>query len=237
MPTRREMITAMGAVAAGQALLADAVAQERNPAAAVEDRSSTIKITKMKATWVGPAVYVKLETNHGVTGWGEIKGVDPRVSKPLAQSLFELIDGENPTRIEHIWQKLYRAHRDIRGGPFMVHTLAGIDIALWDLAGKLWNTPIYRLLGGPTREKIRVHHTPQTVTTPPGSPFDHSGTPDEIARIVGWIKAAREKVGPKGAVMFDAHCAIPPAMLIQLASELKPYDLLFLEEPAVPGNI
>ncbi len=236
-PTRREMFTALGAVAAGQALLADAVAQERNPAAQIEDRSSTIKITKMRATRVAGTVYVKIDTNHGVVGWGEIKAVDPKVAKPLAESLFELIDGENPTRIEYIWQKLYRAHRDIRGGAFMVHTIAGIDMALWDLAGKLWNTPVYRLLGGPTRNRIRVYHTRQAKKLPPGGPYEHSGTPADIERIVANIKATREQVGPSGAVMLDAHCAIPPAMLIQLASALKPYDLLFLEEPAVPGNI
>ncbi len=235
--TRREMFTAMGAVAAGQAMLTDAVAQENNPAAQVADRSSTIKIAKMRAIWVGPTVFVKIETNHGITGWGEIKGVDPRVSKPLAESLFELIDGENPTRIEHIWQKLFRAHRDIRGGPFMIHTMAGIDIALWDLAGKLWNTPVHRLLGGPTRDKIRVYHTPQAKKLPPGGPYEHSLTPTDVEKIVANIKNTREAVGPSGAVMFDAHCAIPPASLIQLASALKPYDVLFIEEPAVPGNI
>ena len=105
LTTRRDVFTTMGAFAAGQALLADAVARERDPAVLVEDRSSTIKITKMRATRLGPAVFVKIETNHGVVGWGEIKGVDPKVSKALAESLFELIDGENPTRIEHIWQK------------------------------------------------------------------------------------------------------------------------------------
>ena len=235
--SRRQALSTFGAVAAGQALLADAVAQERNPAAQVADRSSTIKIAKMRASWVGPTVYVRIETNHGIVGWGEIKGVDPRVSKPLAESLFELIDGENPTRIEHIWQKLYRAHRDIRGGPFMIHTMAGIDIALWDIAGKLWNTPVYRLLGGPTRQKIRVYHTPQAKKVPPPGVFEHSGTPADIEKIVAAIKAAREQVGPAGAVMFDAHSAVPPATLIQLAAALKPYDVLFIEEPAVPGNI
>jgi len=235
--TRREMFGALGAVAAGQALLSDAVAQEKNPAAQVEDRSSTLKITKMRAMWIGPTVFVRIETNHGVVGWGEIKGVDPRVSKPLAESLFELIDGENPTRIEHIWQKLYRAHRDIRGGPFMIHTMAGIDIALWDIAGKLWNTPVYRLLGGPTRDKIRVYHTPQAKKVPPHDIYEHSGTPADIEKMVNAIKKAREDVGPSGAVMFDAHSAVPPATLIQLASAIKPYDVLFIEEPAVPGNI
>ena len=128
---------------------------------------------------------MKIETNHGVVGWGDIKGVDPRVAKPLAESLFELIDGENPTRIEHLWQKLYRAHRDIRGGAFMVHTLAGIDMALWDIAGKLWNVPVYRLLGGPCRDRIRVYHTPQAIKVRrPAALTSTASTPADIDRIV-----------------------------------------------------
>jgi len=236
-PTRRAVLTTLGAVTAGQALLSDAVAQDRNPAAQVADRASSIKITNTRATWVGASVYVRIETNHGVVGWGEIKGVDPRVAKPLAEALFEIIAGENPTRIEHLWQKLFRAHRDIRGGPFMIHTLAGIDTALWDITGKLWNAPVYRLLGGPSRDRIRVYHTPQAKKVPTPGVFEHAGTPADIDRIVASIKAAREQVGPGGAVMFDAHCAIPPATLIQLAGALKSYDLLFIEEPVVPGNI
>lgn len=234
---RRDLIQSFGAAAAGLAFLDAAVAQENKPGAQVEDRASTIRLTGMKTYWVGPVVYLKLETNHGIVGWGDIKGVDPRVSRVLAQSLFELIDGENPTRIEYLWQKVYRAHRDIRGGAFLVHTLAAIDIALWDIAGKLWNVPIYRLLGGPSRDKIRVYHTDKALKVPPHGIYDHAGVPTDIERMVNAIKAAREKVGPDGAVMFDAHSAVPPATLIQLAGALKPYDVLFIEEPAVPGNI
>jgi len=237
MPTRRDVLTSAGALAAGNALLADVVPAERNVAAQVADRSSTIRITRLRATWVNPCVFIKIETNHGIVGWGDLKGVDPRVSKPLAEALFELIDGENPTRIEHIWQKIYRAHRDIRGGPFMVHTLAAIDMALWDIAGKLWNVPVYRLLGGPCRDRIRVYHTPQAQKVPNPGQFEHSSSPADIERVVAAIRAARQKVGQNGAVMFDAHCALPPATLIQLAVAIKPYDVLFIEEPAVPGNI
>src|SRR3954453_24266479 len=236
-PPRRQLLTAAGAVAAGHVLLADAVGQERNPAANVADKSSSIKITRTRATWVGPAVYLRIETNHGIVGWGEVKAVDPRVAKPLAESLFELIDGENPTRIEHLWQKVYRAHRDIRGGPFMVHTLAGIDQALWDVAGKLWGVPVYRLLGGPCRDRIRVYHTPKAIKVPNPGVFEHASSPADIQRIVAAIAAARTSVGPDGVVMFDAHCALPPATLIQLASAIEPYDVLWIEEPAVPGNI
>jgi galactonate dehydratase len=236
MQSRREVLTT-GAVATGAALLNEAVAAEQNPAAQVGDRSSTIRITRLRATRVQAQVYVKVETNHGVVGWGEIKGIDPRVGKALVEVLFELIDGENPTRIEHLWQKIFRAHRDIRGGPFMVHTLAAIDMDLWDITGKLWGVPVYRLLGGPCRDRIRVYHTPQAVKVPPHGIYEHSGNPADIDRMVAAIRTARQKVGPSGAVMFDAHCAVPPATLIQLASAIKAYDVLFIEEPAVPGNI
>jgi galactonate dehydratase len=237
MPTRRDLLSAAACIAAGNALLKDAVGANQNPADQVVDRSSSIRITGLKSFLVSPCLFIRLETNHGIVGWGEIKGVDPRVAKTLVDSLYPLIDGENPTRIEYLWQKIYRAHRDIRGGAFLVHTLAGIDIALWDIAGKLWGTPIYRLLGGPCRDRIRVYHTPQAQKVPPPGLFEHSSTPADIDRILASIKAAREKVGPAGAVMFDAHSALPPATLIQLAGAMKPYDVLFIEEPAVPGNI
>jgi galactonate dehydratase len=234
---RRDCLAAAAALAAGAAALNEAVGADRNPAAQVADRTSTLRITGMRTFWVGPQVYLRIGTNHGVVGWGEVKAVDPRVAKVLAEVLFELIDGENPTRIEYLWQKIYRAHRDIRGGPFMVHTLAGIDMALWDLTGKLWGVPVYHMLGGPCRDRIRVYHTPKAVKVPPHGIYEHSSSPADIDRMVQAIKAAREKVGRDGAVMFDAHCALPPATLIQLAGALRPYDVLFIEEPAVPGNI
>lgn len=235
--TRRDFLTLSAALTAGQALLADAIADEQNPAAAAVDRTSTIRITGLRATWVNPCVFLRIETNHGVVGWGDIKGVDPRVSKPLVESLFELLDGENPTRIEYLWQKIFRSHRDMRGGALMVHTLAGIDMALWDITGKLWGVPVYRMLGGPCRDRIRVYHTPQARKVPSPGQFEHSSNPADISRIVAVIKAAREEVGANGAVMFDAHSALPPATLIQLAAAIRPYDVLFIEEPAVPGNI
>ena len=235
--TRRDFVALGAAAATGLAMVQDALCAERNPAVTAADKTSSIRITGYKAWWINPVLFIRIDTNHGVSGWGEIKGTDIRVAITLLESLYELLKDENPTRIEHLWQKLYRAHRDIRGGPFMVHVIAGIDIALWDLAGKLWGVPVYSLLGGPVRDRIRVYHTPKAEKVPPHGIYEHSGTPADIQRMVKAIAAARERVGPDGAVMFDAHCAVPPATLIQLASALKPYDLLFIEEPAVPGNI
>lgn len=209
----------------------------RSAAAEVGDRTSTLKITGLRTFRCNPNVFLRIETNHGIVGWGDLKGVDPRPAMALAESLYELLDGENPTRIEYLWQKLYRAHRDMRGGAFMVHTIAAFDMAFWDITGKLWGVPVYRLLGGPTRNRIRVYHTAKAQKVPPHGIYDHSGNPSDISRMVAAIKAARDRVGPDGAVMFDAHCAVPPATLIQFAAAVEPYNLLFIEEVAVPGNI
>ncbi len=235
--SRRQALWGGSAAAAGLAILQEAVGAESNPAAQVSDRTTNIRINGLQAFVVGPKAYIKIKTNFDVTGWGEVTGLDPKVACVLADSIYELLDGENPTRIEHLWQKVYRAHRDQRGGPYMTHVLSAIDVALWDITGKLWNVPVYRLLGGPVRDKVRMYPTPKAHKTGTGGPHPYSGDPTDIERLVRSVQETRKRVGPDGTVMFDAHCAVPPAMLIQLASALEPYDVLFLEEPAVPGNI
>jgi galactonate dehydratase len=147
MTNRRDLLTTFGMATAGALTLnafrgdfnaAFGAQQDNNPAANVADKTTTLKITRITPTPVKRKVFIKVETNHGVTGWGEIDQLETTVASALVKSLFELLDGENPTRIEHLWQKIYRSHRDMRGGPFMTHTLAGIDMALWDITGKLW---------------------------------------------------------------------------------------------------
>src|SRR5262249_51604552 len=104
----RRQLMGLGA-AAGAALLSEQVSLAQNPAAAVSDRTSSIRLSSLRATICRDRVFVKLGTNLGISGWGEIKGVVPSVAKSLAEAMFELLDGQNPTRIEHLWQVLYRA--------------------------------------------------------------------------------------------------------------------------------
>ena len=130
-----------------------------------EDKASQIRVTNLEAYPMGEKAYVKIETNMDVTGWGEINNMETQVTCELARSLSELIMNENPTRIEHHWQRMYRAHRNIRGGGLMVHTISAIDMALWDIAGKLWGVPVYRLLGGPCRDKIWKYPSPKAIKT------------------------------------------------------------------------
>jgi galactonate dehydratase len=230
---RRQLL---GVGAAAAALLAEQVSVAQSPATSVADRTSSIRLTSLRATICRDRVFVKLGTNHGVSGWGEIKGVVPTVAKALAEAMFALLDGQNPTRIEHLWQLLYRAERNQRGGAFMLHTIAGLDMALWDITGQLWGVPVYRLLGGPTRDKIRVYPSSKAVKIG-NAPQPQSGDPADIDKMVESVRLARHRVGRDGSVMFDAHSAVPPATLIQFASAIEPFDILFLEEPAVPGNI
>jgi galactonate dehydratase len=203
----------------------------------VEDRASGIRVTAVSAIPIGRKGYVKVETNMGITGWGEINNMETDIACRLAESLGELVIGENPTRVEHHWQRMFRAHRNLRGGGLMLHTIAGIDMALWDIAGKLYGVPVYRLLGGPCRDKVWMYPSPKAVKFGPGGPRYFAGTPVEVEEQLQRMRDARAKVGPDGAVIMDAHSCMPLPLVKQFAGYLKPADLLFLEEAWVPGNI
>jgi len=205
MMDRRQMLGSMGA-AAGFAFLNDAVGQDQNPAAQVEDRGSSIKISALKAMVAGAKAYVRIDTSAKVSGWGEITGLDPNVACALAQSLFELLDGENPTRIEHLWQKLYRSHRDMRGGSFMTHTISAIDMALWDITGKLYGVPVYRLLGGPVRDKIRVYPTPKATSAAPAARIPGRGIPARSRTSSRWWRTRGNASAPTAP-----SCSTPTA--------------------------
>ncbi len=235
---RRDMLGSLGLGAT--ASLGFHMTQEnatgKNPAADVVDKGANLKITNVQMFHVGK-LYVRIQTNAGITGWGETYGLVPKAAIELCAAMGEGIKGENPTRIEHIWQRLFRGHRDMRGGSFITNVISGIDQALWDIAGKAWGVPVYRLLGGPTRDRIRVYPSESSWKIGPGGPRQFAATPQWVKGYVDHVKHFREKLGPNGAIMLDAHCAMPPVFLIQLANALEPYDVLFIEEPAVPGNI
>src|SRR5262249_10136896 len=153
-------------------------------------------ITALKAFPTGPKTYIKIETNRDIIGWGEVTGSEPKVSAVLAESLFELLDKENPTRIEHLWQKLYRSHRAIRGGAIFTHVLSAIDMALWDITGRCWGVPVYRLLGGPVRDKIRLYPSPKATKLGTGGPHPFSGNPSDIEGLARQVADKRKKEGP-----------------------------------------
>lgn len=102
-------------------------------------------------------LFLKIETDEGIIGWGEpvIEGKAATV-KTAVDELMEYLIGKDPMHIEDHWNVMYRAGF-YRGGPILMSAIAGIDQALWDIKGKYYNAPIYQLLGGKARDKMKVY--------------------------------------------------------------------------------
>ena len=203
---RRDLIRSFGAAAAGLAFLDQSIAQENKPGAQVDDRASSIRITGMKTYWVGPVVYLKLETNHGIVGWGDIKGVDPRVAqRPGAVAV------RTDRRREPDADRISLAERST--APIATSAAGRFWSTRWRRSTSPCGTSpancgTCRSIGcwaGRRGTRFASITRDKALKVPPHGIYEHSGNPADIERMVNAIKAAREKVGPDGAVMFDAH--------------------------------
>ncbi len=234
-----------------------------SPAAtSLESLQGKVRITELKIIPVSagahtPYVFVHILTDAGVAGLGEATlEYKPESVMGALKDLRSFLIGKDPTMIEHLWQSIYRLSF-YRGGPVLNSALGGMDIALWDIKGKLLGEPIWKLLGGPTRERIRVYthfggHTPsesaeqakklvaagfRALKTAPNGAFEMVEGPRKIHEIVEHLKATREAVGDNVDLMFDAHGDLYPSVSSQLARELEDLHLLWIEEPALPENV
>ena len=117
-----------------------------------------MKVTKLTTYRLPPRwMFLKIETDEGVTGWGEpvIEG-RARSVETAVNELSEYVVGQDPARINDIWQAMYRTGF-YRGGPILMSAIAGIDQALWDIKGKVLGAPVYELLGGQVRERMKMY--------------------------------------------------------------------------------
>ena len=117
-----------------------------------------MKITKLTTYRLPPRwMFLKIETDEGVVGWGEpvIEG-RARTVEAAVHELGEYLIGQDPARINDLWQVMYRAGF-YRGGPILMSAIAGIDQALWDIKGKVLNAPVWQLMGGLVRDKIKAY--------------------------------------------------------------------------------
>ena len=117
-------------------------------------RVTQMKITRLETFFVKPRwMFLKISTDGGIVGYGEpiVEG-RARTVAAAVQELGEYLIGKDPRQIEHHWQVMYRGGF-YRGGPILVSAISGIDQALWDIKGKLYNVPVYELLGGPCRKR------------------------------------------------------------------------------------
>ncbi|MEZ5352755.1 MAG: galactonate dehydratase [Bryobacteraceae bacterium] len=250
----------------GCAPFAQAAAGPRPLGAAAFDNVGTrIRITDVKAFGVSltpdsdrPYVFVKIETNQGVIGWGEgtLEGKAGAVIACI-NDFREFLIGADPMQVEHHWQSMY-VHSFYRAGPVMGSAIAGIDQALWDVRGKILGMPVYKLLGGPIDPRgVRGYYhlrgrTPDELkkvsetAKSQGITCFKSGIPGyyewietnaKITAAVKSMQALREYIGPDIDIGVDFHAKTSPSVAAILVKEVEPLNLLFIEEPCPPENV
>lgn len=141
---------------------------------------SKIETFVLKNSWV----FVKISTDAGITGWGEMLKDDAKACAAGAMEVSNYLIGKDPLRVAHHWQAIHRGSF-YRGGPIKTAILSGIDQALWDITGKAFGVPVHRLFGGPTRDRIRVYGTldPETgVNAIKVGPEGDNGRPLSISK-------------------------------------------------------
>lgn len=215
-------------------------------------------ITKMEVFHVRPRwMFLKITTDEGLVGYGEpiVEGRALTVETAVRE-LSRYLIGQDPLRIEHHWQAMYRG-TFYRGGPVLVSAISGIEQALWDIKGKYYGLPVYEMLGGACRERIRMYaHCPgDTVEEAVAKALDLKGrgftalklsadypvrqvdTMAFVERQTYKFARIREAVGSGMDIAIDFHGRVSPAMAIRLAQALEPYHPMFIEEPCLPENV
>jgi len=200
-------------------------------------------------------LFLRVETSDGLVGWGEpvVEGRAATVERAVEELIEGYLLGEDPLRIEDHWQTMYRGGF-YRGGPVLMSAIAGIDQALWDIKGKHYDAPVYDLLGGPAREKVRIYQwiggdRPAEVGEAAAEKVEAGLTAlkmnatEEVRRVdsPATVEAARDRlrivreaVGEEVDVAVDFHGRVAKPMGKILAAALDEFDPMFLEEPVLP---
>ena len=197
--------------------------------------------------------FLKIHTDAGIVGQGEpITEGRAKTCAEVVREIEPYLIGKDPRQVTHHWQAIYR-HAFYRGGPILTSALSGIDQALWDIKGRALGVPIYELLGGPTRDQIRVYAgggSPEAMKEKVKEGFNafktgpHKDRPARnietqgaVHRIAEHFAAQRDAVGPDVDIAIDFHGAIEPPTAMLLVKALEPYQPFFIEEPVQCQNV
>jgi galactonate dehydratase len=233
-----------------------AAAQERADQAArnapVAARDN-LKITRLETFLVKPRwLFLKIHTNAGITGLGEpILEGRALTCQTAVKELEPYLIGKDPRQVVHHWQAIYR-HAFYRGGEILTSVLSGIDQALWDIKGKALGVPVYELLGGPTRQRVRVYAhagSPELVQKFKAQGFTafkcgpakrrpsrYVESPSAVQYAAERFAELRKAGGPDIDIGIDFHGAISPALAKLLIKAIEPYQPMFVEEPCQAQN-
>ncbi len=226
----------------------------RDHAARLVGAGEKMRITKLETIRVWPRwLFLKIHTDAGIVGLGEpiVEGRAETCAAAVKQ-LGDYLIGKDPRAVVHHWQAMYR-HAFYRGGPVLTSAISGVDMALWDIKGKALGVPVYELLGGPTRDRVRVYaHVPlpRGCQAAAGGGLHGvqdrglEGAPARIVETPGFIRHAaehfaslREAAGEESDIGIDFHGAISPQNARTLIKALEPYQPMFIEEPVACQNV
>ena len=221
-----------------------------------------MRITEVRVLPIDRYLFVQVCTDTGIVGLGESGAWGfLEASAQAIESFKRYLIGQDPLRIEHHWQYLYRCNH-FRGAAIM-GALSAVDIALWDIAGKHFDVPVYQLLGGKCRDKARVYyhvfgqtkeqlvagcveakrngytavgHLTPFLDEPRSVPY-FKPYASRIRDAVDTVAAYREAVGPDVDLCIEIHRRLDPADAIALARGIEPYHPFFFEDPIRPDNL
>ena len=224
-----------------------------------------MKITDVKTLVMGTSwrnlTFVKVETDEGLTGVSEVR-MNNRTDALVAYidgAKRRHVIGSDPFNTEDLYQRLFRDDYG-RAGEIVATGISVIEIACWDIVGKALNQPVYRLLGGACRDKIkayangwyRVERSPEEFHAAAkrvlekgyrALKFDPFGAGyyelsyEEKLKSVGLVEAVRDAVGPDVEILVEMHGRFSPYMAIEISSELEKFQPSWVEEPVPPDNI
>lgn len=213
---------------------------------------SKITVYKVKPRWI----FVKISTDEGIEGWGEM--ISGTKTETVVAGAYEIgnrfLVGQNPFAIERLFQEMHRSF--FRGGPINGTIVSGLEMALWDIKGKSLNVPVYELLGGAARDKIKVYSwiggdRPSEVVEQAQDRVDRGFTAvkmnateelhyidsyEKVAEVVERVASIREHFGDTLSIGVDFHGRVHKPMAKVLAKALEPYHPMFLEEVVLPEN-
>lgn len=203
-------------------------------------------------TTVRKSCIVEITTDTGLTGWGECFG-PARPNAAVVNGFREHLVGADPLATEIIWATLHNRFRDQGQKGLVISGLSGVDIALWDIKGKAFNAPVYTLMGGPLRRRVKAYAT-GTYRLDEGDPLDYVVREvreriaegfDAIKLKIGLdfkedialIRSVRETIGPERRLMLDANHAYDATEAIALGQAVADQDIDWFEEPVVPEDL
>lgn len=215
-----------------------------------------MKVTGFTTYRVRPRwIFLKITTDEGVEGWGEvISGTRTETVVTCLDETMRHVVGRDPNDIEDIWQCLYRYF--FRGGPVHMTCVSGIEMALWDIKGKSLGVPVWQLLGGRARDRIRAYSwiggdRPSDVAAEAAkrrdagfsavklnccSEMHYIDSFAKVEEVTSRIASIREAVGYDLDVGIDFHGRVHKAMAKVLLAELEQFHPMFVEEPVLPEN-